>query len=142
MSTTSTVAGESKASSQLPLAATAANEPRILKTVIWYLADNPLFEKEKPFYSNIPFDHPDSQQTNLDSEPHDVEVADIRGFENTFHLEEHGFQIVRNEHPLDYDRFVDPYWIQEHYYPVVEGWLRTVVKDECVEKIYIYDHTV
>ena len=142
MSTTSAVLEECHVSPQLPIVATANDKTKILKTVIWYLADNPLFETEKPFYSNIPFDHPDSRQTNLDSDSHDVDVADIRGFESKFDLEEDGFQIVRNEHPLNYDCFVDPYWIQEHYYPVVEGWLRTAIQREWIEKIYIYDHTV
>lgn len=118
--------------------------PHQLRTQIYYLTQDPKFETEKPFYSNIPFDHPDSQQTNLESAPYDVYVTDIRGRESQFNLEMHGFQIAQTDSNMAeiYDRFGDPYWIQDNYYPRVDAWLKDALGRDKVDRIYIYDHTV
>lgn len=118
------------------------NSTKRLRSVIWYLINDPKFDKEKPYYSNIPFEHPEAKQTNLESAPEPVEVSDIRGSETNFELEKDGFQVIRNHHTLEYDQFSDPYWIQAHYYPIVEEWVKSTIGSEKIEKIYIYDHTV
>lgn len=111
---------------------------------VYYLKQDKKWEHEKPFYSNIPFDHPDSKQTNLDSVPYNVTLTDIRGHEGDFKLETHGFEVL----PIDlemnkiYDNFSDPYWIQQNYYPRLDSWLKTFLGPDDVERIYVYDHTV
>ena len=111
---------------------------------VYYLTEDPKWEYEKPFYSNIPFDHPDSKQTNLESAPYDVTLSDIRGHEQDFHLEGDGFEVISVDLDMSpiYEHFVDPYWIQDNYYPRLDRWLRNFLGESLIERIYIYDHTV
>ncbi|KAL7928349.1 hypothetical protein V8C35DRAFT_318437 [Trichoderma chlorosporum] len=116
-----------------------------MESQVWYLKDDPKWEKEKPYYSNIPFEHPDAKQTNLETEPSNVSVVDIRGREGEFDLEQHGFCVVRTD--LDdidniYPNFADPCWVQDNYYARLEKWMRAAIGDDKIRRIYIYDHTV
>ncbi|KAL9043028.1 MAG: hypothetical protein Q9214_003615 [Letrouitia sp. 1 TL-2023] len=120
----------------------ALNAIKQLETAVWYLNKDPKFETEKPYYSNIPFDHPDAKQTNLESSPFNVQVTDIRGDEHRYNLDSPGFQILKKELSIEYDKFADSAWIQETYYPIVENWLREAIGESDLERIYIYDHTV
>lgn len=116
-----------------------------LETEVFYLKDDIKWETVKPYYSNIPLEHPDAVQSNLESEPRPVKITDLRGIENDLSLEMHGFCVYRTEeHDFDslYPNFRDPYWIQESYYPRLEMWMREAIGNNKIERIYIYDHTV
>jgi hypothetical protein len=118
------------------------NAAHQLNTVTWYLMNDGRYNKIKPFFSNIPFEHPEARQTNIECEPHDIVVTDIRGHEDELSLDIQGFQVLQTDLQIDYEKFADNNWIKEKHYPLVERWLREVLGENVVERIYIYDHTV
>lgn len=113
-----------------------------LDTQVWYLIKDPKFDTEKPFYSNIPFEHPEAKQTNLESTPEEVVIHNIRGHEDDFELDKQGFQVLRKSSVAEYSLFESTDWIQDVYYPEIEKLLRQAVGESQVERVYIYDHTV
>ena len=88
---------------------------------VFYLIRDPKFDTEKPVFSNIPFDHPEAEQTNLKLTPEPVTITSIRGHENFFQLDSHGFEIFNAGSDVDYGWFADNNWIQKEYYPVVKS---------------------
>ena len=68
---------------------------------IEFLADIPLYEYEKPYLALLPpqegFDPNEERMDNLEWETHDqLCIADIRGREDDFKLEECGFQVAHH----------------------------------------------
>ncbi|KAH7171287.1 hypothetical protein EDB81DRAFT_753682 [Dactylonectria macrodidyma] len=119
-------------------------QPATLDTEVWCLKEDARWEHEKPYYSNIPFDHPDAKQTNLESVPRPVRFTDIRGAEGHFGLDANGFCVHRTnlvDIEAIHNQFSDSYWIQRVYYAKVSEWMRDDIGGDKIERIHIYDHT-
>ena len=72
----------------------------IVHASIQYLKWDTLFEKERPFhvFRDIPPNATDQRVTNITFEPKDVEFHNIRGHEDSFKLDIHGF-MIRHRQP-------------------------------------------
>ena len=142
----------------------------ILKTTFHYLSPLPLYQTTKPYHINIP---PTAlgigQQSNEVSRPyHDISVADLRGRERDFSLDQSGFAIfsdkeieregqkqeqedtnvsireeqVEGETPstcMRYEEYDDQERIRSVYRRVVEKWLRRVLR---AEEVAAFTHEV
>ena len=102
------------------------------------VANSPKFNKEKPFFSYIPFNHLKAKQANLELIPELVTITSIRGYEKFLQLDSHGFEVFKAGSGVDYDRFADNNWIQEEYCPVIESWLRRAIRESQIEQVYNY----
>ena len=130
----------------------------ILKTTFHYLSPLPLYQTTKPYHINIP---PTAlgvgQQSNEVSRPyHDISVADLRGRERDFSLDQSGFAIFSDREVeregqkreqedsnvstteeqaegtipstcLRYEEYDDQERIRSVYRRAVEEWLRRVL---------------
>ena len=73
-----------------------------------YLKYDPVFEKEKPYFIRFPVDdYAGAKQTNLEFDFYDVTVEDIRGREDQFKLDVHGFELVKFNSSLKHEEFND-----------------------------------
>jgi hypothetical protein len=91
---------------------------------------------EKPHTYN--YDPPAGvARQNFSNETHSVSIDDIRGRENSFTLDQHGFAAVR--HPTSDRDFDNEEWINRVYYPESEALLRQNLN---APRVLIFDHTV
>jgi hypothetical protein len=87
---------------------------------------------------NFTYSPPDGlPQSNIITEAIDTVIHDIRGKEDTFSLDETGFQFVR--HVSQEKEFVDEEAIQTRYYNEVVALLK---KHTGAKKILIFNHTI
>lgn len=88
-----------------------------------------LYYKEKPFqiFLNIPADAEDRRATNLEWEPLPRTIHDIRGNEESFSLDEHGFMFRRYPSAVSPSVFADRQAVEEKYLPEVEQLIRNEV---------------
>lgn len=99
---------------------------------------NDLYQSEKPFYSNVPFTKsPDARSSNVQSVSRNVKIADIRGSEDLFSLDIHGFQLIKNN--TRFDNWKDGERVVADHYPEVEALLKQELH---ADEVIIYDHTV
>jgi len=102
-----------------------------------YIKWKSLYEIEKPFqiFTNIPPDAVDQRDTNLEWEPHDIEIYDASEVEESLELDTHGFTYRHSPfalpHPLTKD------YIESQYLPYVEQLLRKEMKD--IGFVYVFD---
>ena len=60
-----------------------------------FLADLPVYEKEKPYRLFIP--HPETEDSNVRTEQHSqIEITDAREYESTLRMDEQGFRILQS----------------------------------------------
>lgn len=107
-----------------------------LKYAIW----DERFRREKPYtiVSDMPWLE-DSLKTNLTFRYGPEErIADVRGHEEEFSLDENGFAYVSHEFPA-FD-VTDGASIEAMLYPQAEEFLRTKV--DGVDRVYLFDHRV
>jgi hypothetical protein len=103
-----------------------------------YLLETDLYDREKPYFSNIPAD--DGTHTNQYTRPYGgVAFHNMRGHEQEFSLDVHGFQIVKSLQNNMVCNFDSDDWIQKEYYSVIKNMLKQTVGASRVE---IFDHTV
>ena len=71
------------------------------KVAFGYLKEDPKWATEKPFIfeSNITYDEP--AITNTEKEFHSVSLTDIRGQENNYTYESHGFRYIKHPSKID-----------------------------------------
>jgi hypothetical protein len=94
-------------------------------TTIFYMKPQSLYEKEKPYFLNVPVEEgSDLAQTNVNYTRISVSVTDIRGQQDKFTLDEHGFQLRTFHSKLSYDDFDDPKKLTSLFYPEVQAFLR------------------
>ncbi|KAI1205233.1 uncharacterized protein F4807DRAFT_291240 [Annulohypoxylon truncatum] len=106
---------------------------------IAFLSPMRLYEREKPFFSNIPFfEIEGARQSNLRTLHEPVTVHDIRGKENAYTLEQNGFQLVKEEAFGTSKDFEDDSWIMKEYEPKVKEIIKRATGAERVE---IFDFT-
>lgn len=113
-----------------------------LTTSINYTAPLELYNREKPFYSNVPA--PDGCQSNQVAWKYDnigfYDIRDQSKLEN-FNLDQNGFEIFQFGEEAQHEAlsFDSESWIETQYYPVVERLLKARFGDVNVK---IFDHTV
>ncbi|KAI1376896.1 hypothetical protein F4677DRAFT_445214 [Hypoxylon crocopeplum] len=99
-----------------------------------YLEWNPLFEREKPYQiiTNVP---PGCPTSNLSFRLFDEEqMHDVRGHEDEFNLDDHGFTFVKQHDALP--QFSKD-TIEEEYIPLMSEWLKKNIDD--AEEVYVFD---
>ena len=105
-----------------------------------YLKWDTLFEKEKPFhiFREIPPNAKDQRVTNITFEHKDVEFHNIRGHEEAFELDTHGFMIRHQQ--IQASHFVNKQTIETSYLPEVEKLLKQEL--DRVDHVYFFDWRV
>jgi hypothetical protein len=95
---------------------------------------------ETAFNYNTP--PPGMKKSNVEPNPLEVTVTDIRGFpESTFTLDRDGFDFVAGQPAwTEPSGFTDDASIQQHYYPEVEKLLLERVPGS--RRVYVFDHTI
>lgn len=99
-----------------------------------------LYQTEKPYHINLPANalggHAQSNEVSQEYAP--IRIVDLRGSENDFTLDKHGFQIFRGtDWADDSDRSMysgsaallsgfnnDPDTVRKYYYPAIENLLK------------------
>ena len=84
-----------------------------------YLAPLDEYLKEKPYHSRLPFLN-GLRRTNIVGRKYEVEVYNIRGYEDHFTLEESGFRFL--PFPVKMSSWTDQS-VQSEYLPMVSTWL-------------------
>ena len=108
-----------------------------------YLVWDPIYHYEKPFqiFSDIPPDSFDQRKTNLRFEGAEPEqVHDVRGEEELYTLDRHGFQYVKHTSKLTDDELRDSRVVEDSYYRECEAVLRQ--KLEGVDQVLVFDWRV
>ena len=98
----------------------------------------PLYEKQKPFqvFTSLPLGVP---STNLVFEEEvELDIQNIRGQEHRFKLDEHAFQLCKNN--IRFTAFDDAAQIEEAYLPAVKTLIEEHVQG--ADKIVFFDWRV
>ena len=104
-----------------------------------YLKYDPIFEHQKPFFIRFPIDdykNDGAEQTNLEFDFYDVPIEDIRGQEDKFKFDIHGFELIEFRSKLQHDDFNQFHDKQETYKAEVEEFLKKKLGFAFVE---VYD---
>ncbi|CAG9949516.1 unnamed protein product, partial [Clonostachys rosea f. rosea IK726] len=91
-------------------------------TSLWYLQRLPIYTTQKPYYVNFPVPQNDAApaQHNILHERYDgIDIHDIRGNEDAFKIDTHGFQLVRDSTSMSNDDFEQDSIIRQRYYPEI-----------------------
>lgn len=104
--------------------------------IIGFIADLPLYKREKSFCVNLPL--PSNQaRSNIVHEFHEIPVCNVRGRESTFTLDKHGF-CFSNIPALDLD-VNDADAIRSIFVPAMEQWLKGKLD---ADMVHVFDYTV
>ncbi|KAK7429916.1 hypothetical protein QQZ08_003538 [Neonectria magnoliae] len=108
-------------------------------TTLRYLADDPLYDTEKPFQvianlCGIPGARASNHKyVDVDS----VKVTDIRSLSWKPELDREGFQLVKLDDPLENPNFESDAWIRSTYYPWVKAFLKKFLS---AKEVRIFEH--
>ena len=121
---------------------------------LWYLEPLQLYQTEKPYHINLPADALGGyvHSNEVSREYAGMRIENLRGFENKFTLDKHGFQIFQGIHWGDawnwststagasptscvYD---DPDAVREFYYPAIESFLKDKLRAQSA-KAFTHD---
>ena len=121
---------------------------------LWYLEPLQLYQTEKPYHINLPANAPGGhvQSNEVSREYAGMRIENLRGFENKFSLNKHGFQIFQDIHCGDafnwshpttgagatscfYD---DPDTVRKYYYPAIENLLKEKLRAQ-LAKAFTHD---
>ena len=107
---------------------------------IKYIKQLELYEREKPFQIliDIPKTAPDQRYTNLVYEDKEETFYDVRGKEQRFSLDDHGF--TYRHHDFEFDEYEDRDSVEANYLPKIEQFIRAEVED--VDKVFFFDWRV
>ncbi len=121
---------------------------------LWYLKPLHLYRTEKPYHINLPANAlGDYAQSNeISQEYAGIRLQDLRGYENDFTLDRHGFQIFqdadfgddsdRSPHTRgaapDSDVYDDPRIVRKSYYPAIERLLKEELGAQSA-KVFTHD---
>ncbi|KAL2672319.1 hypothetical protein Neosp_013023 [[Neocosmospora] mangrovei] len=126
--------GSQTSSNTLELAALPKREVNLE-----FLDDSdPKYKTEKPYYSNVPFTETDAPSTNVVSKKSRVTLHDIRGNENLFTLDTHGFELIK--HPSDFDQWQDGHKVVQEVYPRIINLLKAQLGENV--RVIVFDHTL
>lgn len=114
--------------------------PRHETSQLTFLKWDPLYEREKPFVylSEVPKHSEDQRQSNFVFHSVDIPITDVRGSEQKYGLDEHGFAYRKNK--LQFSHFNDGEAIERDYLPAVEKFLLAEVED--ADEVCIFDWRV
>lgn len=108
-----------------------------------YLQWQPLFEKQKPYEVFIPRasfgNRQDIPRSNLAFETREVPIRDIRGSEDSFKLDIHGFEIVKHATGVENLKIREA--VLGKYIAEMEAFLKAHLGDEGL-RTFCFDHRV
>ncbi|KAK3357867.1 methyltransferase CmcJ [Lasiosphaeria hispida] len=106
---------------------------------VQYLKRLPLYTREKPFQLFVPVDKDavDTRSTNLEFESREQTFEDIRGREQLFSLDEHGFEIGVHPTELGPTLFGDREIVESKYFEEVKEILRGV--EGGYDEVFFFD---
>lgn len=109
---------------------------------VLYLKKLPLYTKEKPFQLFVPpaADAVDKRADNLEFEAKEQTFVDIRGREDEFSLDTHGFQTGVYPTRLDSDMFGDRETVETRYFDEVREILKDV--EGGYDEVFLFDWRV
>ncbi|CAG9949519.1 unnamed protein product [Clonostachys rosea f. rosea IK726] len=110
-------------------------------TSLWYLQRLPIYTTQKPYYVNFPVPQNDAApaQHNILHERYDgIDIHDIRGNEDAFKIDTHGFQLVRDSTSMSNDDFEQDSIIRQRYYPEI---ISLVTKTLGATRVVPFEHT-
>ncbi len=82
-----------------------------------FMKNHERYEEEKAYYVDCPLDpEVEDRRTNLDSQDYEVELTDLRGFNERLSLENHGFKVINDPTLASYDWVSQPSPEQESSY--------------------------
>ncbi|KAM0431331.1 hypothetical protein ACHAPT_005305 [Fusarium lateritium] len=96
------------------------------------------YKTEKPYYSNVPFTKTDAPTTNVISKTHRITLYDIRGNEDLFNLDVHGFELI--SHAVDFDQWQDGRKVVQDVYPRITELLKKQLGEAM--RVVVFDHTL
>lgn len=100
--------------------------------------DGSLYMEEKPY--SLKFPPPDGlPKSNIQGYSHDEVIENVRGQEERFSIESHGFALVPLESVIKYDEYDDEEKIVELYLPQVAAMLKRMLK---ASRVQIFEHLV
>ncbi|GAW20624.1 hypothetical protein ANO14919_101320 [Xylariales sp. No.14919] len=107
----------------------------------FYLSRLPRYETEKPFYVNFPIPEKSGiSHSNLSHDLYeDILIRDIRGNEDKFDIDTHGFQLVHHTTSTSNVDFENDSLIRSKYYPEME---QLVMRSLGASKVFVFEHTV
>ena len=120
---------------------------------LWYLEPLQIYQTEKPYHINLPANalgvH--VQSNEVSREYAGMRIENLRGSENKFTLDIHGFQIFQDIHwddssywsthtaaALTSDLYHDPDSVRKYYYPKVESLLKEKLRAQSA-KAFTHD---
>ncbi|KAM4060527.1 hypothetical protein HRG_001914 [Hirsutella rhossiliensis] len=101
--------------------------PLMYNASIFYMKPSPHYDNEKPYFFNIPIDDawlPKVKQTNVSYTRKTVAIADVRGHQELFSLDKHGFQLETLHTSLSYHAFASTDAVVTRYYEEVKEFLK------------------
>lgn len=101
-----------------------------------FLSPHPKYENEKPFILSIPLPK-DQPKSNAIYDTHDIKIADARGDERSFSLDQQGFEFV--EIPSLPTAVSSKEAIEGDYLPQMERFLKEHLK---ANRVIAFDHVV
>ena len=121
---------------------------------LWYLEPLQVYQKEKPYHINLPADAlGDHVQSNEVSQEYaGMRIENLRGLENKFTLDKHGFQVFQDFHwgdACDWSTpttsasptscfYNDPDSVRKFYYPEIESLLKEKLGAQS-SKVFTHD---
>ncbi len=94
------------------------------RSMVFYIRPEPLFEKEKPYFMNVPVKHMEGlEQSNVCYARKNVAFTNIRGHESLFSLDKTGFEVGTLKTALTYEDFNDPIAITTTHYDEIKNFL-------------------
>ena len=114
--------------------------PQDTLSTIKYIKMLELYKVEKPFQIliDIPKSAPDQRYTNLIYEDKEETFYDVRGEEQMYSLNDHGF--TYRHHDFGFKDYEDREAVEASYLPKVEHFIRVEVED--VDKVFFFDWRV
>ena len=98
--------------------------PSVIETTMYYMANDSLYQIEKPYYVAYSVDDiPGAKRTNHIVESKRVSVKDIRGLPQ-FQLDEAGFTFVQAPTMLTQEQFLQPHAVRSTYFEEIQQMLK------------------
>lgn len=103
--------------------------------LVGFIADLPIWEKEKSFCVNLPLPR-NQPRSNMVHEFHEIPFCNIRGRESVFTLDKHGFCFLKMPE-LDVD-VKEAHTLRSIFVPSMERWLQAKLN---ANMVHIFDYT-